>query len=408
MKLKRKIFSYLKPSLIGAAGGGIIGAGTNLYRNRNEKGSKLGTTLRGATVGAGLGAGIGAATKYGVKRYKKWIGPVKTSPGNTPIDVSQYKPGDIIIADRGFMKHYGIVVDNKGNIIEYGSKKRDPRMASIRKVSIQEFKGTSPISKENPTGRYTREQIVQRAEGALGKDNGIYNLRNNNCEHFARIIANGDNRSTQVDNLINPKMNKVIDRVKEYITPKNFSNPAIKGEAINLLSTQGKLLKNKVLNSDMLFKIRGNLTKDLGGLSHIDKYQTHYLAGGGSVLGGTVGSIRGKRKAKKDAVNKYGLKKGTLEYDNYVRSRAREGLIKGAAIGGASGFGLSKGIDTARGKVIADKMAAKYGYQLEKPGRNYMKFGKNMRGINSEETVQRITDNWQEVGDFAKNMYRAL
>ena len=90
MKLKRKMFSYLKPSLIGAAGGGIIGAGTNLYRNRNEKGSKLGATLRGATVGAGLGAGIGAATKYGIKRYKKWIGPVKTNPGNTPIDVSQY------------------------------------------------------------------------------------------------------------------------------------------------------------------------------------------------------------------------------------------------------------------------------------------------------------------------------
>lgn len=77
-------------------------------------------------------------------------------------------------------------------------------------------------------------------------------------------------------------------------------------------------------------------------------------------------------------------------------------------MGGGIGYGLSKGIDTARGKVIADKMKAKYGIGLDKEGRNYMKFGKNMRGINSEKQVENITNNYKELGDFAKSFYEAI
>lgn len=406
MIVKRKLYSTVPHYAIGAGIGALVGAGSSYYKGRKkDKHSRLRSTITGASLGAGLGAGVVAAGKYGKRRYDKFIGFDKNKNPET-IDISKYKPGDLIIADRGFMKHYGVVVDNKGTIIEYGSKKRDPRMASYRKVNISEFKGNSPIYTEVPSGKYTREEIVKRANSRLSTDSGIYNLRNNNCEHFARDVVNGERVSTQVDNILGKKGNFVVNKIKSVLTPKNFSNPA-NGMAMSLLEKQSGLLKNKILNSKLLFKLRGNLTKELGGLSHFDKYQTHYIAGGSSLGGSIIGSAKAKKKAKKDAEN-YGLKKGSLEYDNFLKSRTREGALKGAVIGGGAGYGISKGIDTARGKVIADKMKVKYGIGLDKEGRNYMKFGKNMRGINSEKQVETIANNYRELGDFAKNFYRAL
>lgn len=196
------------------------------------------------------------------------------------------------------MKHYGVVVDNNGTIIEYGSKKRDPRMASYRKVNIHEFAGDSPIHREAPTGKFSRKEIVRRANNSLNKDSGIYNLRNNNCEHFARDIVNGERVSTQVDNILGRVGNKVVNKIKPTLTRKSFSNPA-QGKAMELIDKQLRLSKNKILNSKSLFKLRGNLTKELGGLSHIDKYQTHYLAGGGSLVGGGIGSSKARKKLKR-------------------------------------------------------------------------------------------------------------
>ena len=398
MIVRRKNFSYARSAMIGTVAGAGMGAVTNLYRNRNKKGRKVKAALSGGAVGATIGAGIGIGAKYGSIKYKNWIGPVKKA---TPVDVTRLKPGDIIKVDRGFgINHYGVVVDGKGNIVEYGAKKVDPRLSRVRKVSISEFQGNSAASKvvtEAPTGKYSREEIVRRAEEAVGKPNGSYNLRTNNCEHFARDIANGEKVSTQVDNAIG----SASEIIRSKVRGKFFSGH-IEGKALNFISKQGKHL---LTNTDSVFKARKYLSKELGGLSHFNQHQTKYLAGGGSILGGTVGSMKSKRKAKKDAINKYGLKKGTLEYDNYIKSRTQDGFIKGTAIGGVLGAGLSKGVDTARGKVIADKLRAGHGFD---PGKNYITFGKNMRGIKSEKQVQGIIDNWSEIGDFAKASIKAI
>lgn len=74
MRLRRKLYTYTKHVLIGAIGGSGVGAGVNLYRNRNNKSNKLRAAMSGATIGAGVGAGLGAAAKYGRDGYRKFIG----------------------------------------------------------------------------------------------------------------------------------------------------------------------------------------------------------------------------------------------------------------------------------------------------------------------------------------------
>lgn len=396
--IKRAYNNYTKMPLANkkitsAAIGSVVGAATGLLADKEgDTASKIGSAVVGAGVGAGTGVGLDYGIRHGMKHYKSWIGPKKVKALNN--NYQNYQPGDILAANRGKYSHMGIYVGD-GKVVEYGVDAYDPRAASRRKVPFSIFAGSSPVTAEAPSGNFTRQQVVDRAISAIGTDPGKYNIRNNNCEHFAREIANGVRESNQVSNLFY----KPINRLKESILKTvHYSQPS----ATTLLTNQGKLSTNSILNSNALFNVRKNLTSDLGGMSHFDRNQTTYLSGAGSILGAGIGTIRAKKKAKKDA-KKYGLKKGTLEYDNFMKSRKREGFLKGAGIGAGIGFGASKGVDTIRGKVIADKMGAKYGINLDKNGRNYMKFGKNMRGINSEEQVSKISNNWAEVGDYVKN-----
>ena len=409
-KIKR--FSYATSAIIGSLGGGALGTGIAAFKKEEgeSKKDRKRRILKSATIGAGVGAGVGIGGKYISNRYKNFIGPAKEAAGKSKNNLTykDFAPGDIIAADRGGgIKHYGVVIDDKGTIVEYGAKKLDPRLTSVRKVNIDEFRGDSILSKEAPSGKFTREEIIKRAEDAVGKSNGSYNLRNNNCEHFARDIANGERVSTQVDEKINPITNKMIDRMKRVFIPKSFS-ASVKGAAVDLLNREKEFLTKKLLKGD-LFKVRQNLTKELGGLSHFDKYQTSYLAGSGGLIGSGIGASRSKKKSEKEA-EEAGLKKGSFEYKNYVKNRTREGMLKGAGIGAGAGFGISKGIDATRGKILADKIKAKYGHDIKKQvgRRGYVGFGKSMRGIHSEEKANKIINNWKEIGDYGKNMLGAL
>jgi hypothetical protein len=405
MKVKR--FSYVKPVLTGSAIGGITGATTQLIRGRKEKdGKQKSRAIKGAIVGATIGGTLGAGSKYAKKRYKAYIGkPIKA-------DIEQVRqtmsPGDIVIADRGAYQHYGIV-GKDGKIIEYGSEKFDPRTANVGYTSLDHFSNGSALRIEKAKGPYTPEEVVSRAESWIGKDRGQYNLRNNNCEHFAREMVSGKASSTQADRFSEGTFNRVVrpvlDRVDSVVEAaartRNYSAfTAAKGDRI--LAQQ---FRHFVGND--LYNVRGKLTKELGGLSHFNKHQTEYLSGGGSVIGSLVGREVEGKKAKKAAINKYGLEKGSLEYDNFVRSRKNAGMIKGAATGGLLGAGLSKGIDAARGKVITDKALVKYGNKLDL-GKNYMSTGKSLRGITSEKDIDTIISNYKETGDYLNGLKNML
>lgn len=121
---------------------------------------------------------------------------------NNPIP----SPGDIIYTDRGLYKHYGVYVGS-GQVIHYAGPKGheiNASMADIIKTSIPEFlKGgklfIQPDRTKNPLPAY---KIIQRAESAVGKCKGEYNLVINNCEHFANWCRYGKPVSKQVDSAI--------------------------------------------------------------------------------------------------------------------------------------------------------------------------------------------------------------
>ena len=115
-------------------------------------------------------------------------------------------PGDIIYTDRGLYKHYGVYVGG-GQVIHFAGPKGheiNASMADIIKTSIPEFlKGgklfIQPDRTKNPLPAY---EIIQRAESAVGKCKGEYNLVINNCEHFANWCRYGKPVSKQVDSAI--------------------------------------------------------------------------------------------------------------------------------------------------------------------------------------------------------------
>ena len=393
MKLKK--FSYLKSGLIGTAIGAPIGAGIQYYRYRKDnKAEKRRRMIKGAAIGAGVGAGLGLGAEYAKNSYQQWLGTPEIA------DLTEVranlKAGDVVSADRGLYKHYGIV-SSDGKIIEYGSEKFDPRTAKVSSVSLEHFSGGDPVSIENVKTDIDPKEIVQRAVNQIGKERGTYNLRNNNCEHFAMEMATGKKQSTQAD-----KFNQsVLAKANNLLKIKRFSKFKI-SPGDRLAAQQ---FRNYVENG--LFKDRAKLTKELGGLSHFNKHQTAYLMSAGSGIGAVSGSVMSSRKAKKDAVNKYGLQKGTLDYDNYVRSRRRSGALTGASIGAGLGFGTSKGVDYLRGHAISDKAKVLYKGKLDL-GKNYVSIGKSLRGITSEKDVQNIKTNIVETGDYLRSLKNML
>jgi len=113
------------------------------------------------------------------------------------------KPGDIILSDRVFYKHYGVYA-GKGRVIHYASSKGDFGLYScVRETSVEQFANGRecrivPFEGNNyKTGHFSREETVRRACSRLGEKR--YNLVFNNCEHFALWCKTGKNRSAQVE-----------------------------------------------------------------------------------------------------------------------------------------------------------------------------------------------------------------
>ena len=307
----------------------------------------------------------------------------------------------------GFYSHYGVVTgyDKKGRplVTNYTNPTSlDPRKSIVTVSSLKDFGHNGKITVHRNNGKFTPEEIVNRSKQAIKNQNGGYSITGNNCEHFARELANGEHVSTQVNEKL-PFVGK-FKEAKRRISPilssiKQFSVSSTQKEAPSMLKGQFQhIIANKG------FDIRKNLSKDLGGLSHFNKYQDHYLTGGMALAGGMIGRARAKHDAKRKA-RSYRLREGTPEYENYVSRKANEGMLKGAAIGGTVGFGSSKATDAIRGKVIADKAKLSNGLDL---GTNYLALGKSMRGIKSEDDIDRIKNNYKEVLSFGKGVINAL
>jgi hypothetical protein len=109
--------------------------------------------------------------------------------------------GDVIYADRGLYRHYGIYNTDK-SVIHFSpdrGKETDAQNAYIRETSLAEFsKGDIPRVDTTVFAVFPPEEIVRRALYLAGTNRGEYNLLFFNCEHFARWCATGELESKQV------------------------------------------------------------------------------------------------------------------------------------------------------------------------------------------------------------------
>ena len=374
------------------------------YEKRLAKKKRRENIAKGVVGAATVTGGALLAGKYYKNKYIPSITKPKETYNNVKANI-----GDIVSASRmgGFYSHYGVVTgyDKKGRplVTNYTNPTSlDPRKSIVTVSSLKDFGKNGKITVHRNNGKFTPEEIVNRSKQAIKNQNGGYSITGNNCEHFARELANGEHVSTQVNEKL-PFVGK-FKEAKRRISPiissiKQFSVSSTQKEAPSMLKGQFQhIIANKG------FDIRKNLSKDLGGLSHFNRYQDHYLTGGMALAGGMIGRARAKHDAKRKA-RSYRLREGTPEYENYVSRKANEGMLKGAAIGGTVGFGSSKATDAIRGKVIADKAKLSNGLDL---GTNYLALGKSMRGIKSEDDINRIKNNYKEVLSFGKGVINAL
>ena len=121
-------------------------------------------------------------------------------------DIENLHPGDIILVDRIFYKHYGVYA-GKGRVIHYSSLNGDFGLdACVRESSLEHFAngGICDIvqftENHGQVGHFSREETVQRAYSRLGERQ--YNLIFNNCEHFALWCKIGKNKSVQVEKAV--------------------------------------------------------------------------------------------------------------------------------------------------------------------------------------------------------------
>jgi cell wall-associated NlpC family hydrolase len=112
------------------------------------------------------------------------------------------RPGDIIYADRGNYRHFGIYAGN-GRAVHYAYKGSASGLRTqIKETPLGVFaKGNDVcvwrVSRADGLSCYSREETLRRARSMVGVKN--YNLLFNNCEHFAFWCKTGVSRSGQVE-----------------------------------------------------------------------------------------------------------------------------------------------------------------------------------------------------------------
>ena len=113
-------------------------------------------------------------------------------------------PGDIVVADRKYYKHYGIYIGNN-QVIHFGSEEGhelNPFFAKVIKTSLKKFQKGDPfgVEESDEYNAFDSDKVIALAKARLGERG--YNILTNNCEHFANEYKYGVKRSRQVEIVI--------------------------------------------------------------------------------------------------------------------------------------------------------------------------------------------------------------
>ncbi len=88
-------------------------------------------------------------------------------------------------------KHYGVDIGEEKIIHFYCSSVLKIHQASILTCSVEEFSKDGLLQIDEVSLEFSPEEIARRAEAQLGSDFDGYQIKHNNCEHFAMWCATG-------------------------------------------------------------------------------------------------------------------------------------------------------------------------------------------------------------------------
>jgi hypothetical protein len=129
--------------------------------------------------------------------------------------ISKAKSGDVVCADRGLYKHYGVF--DHGKVIDISTPNDDNSLqnkhnAHIRKRSMRSFLNGDPGYVDNSPCLHSKKKTLKRARAEIGTGRNSYDLLFNNCEHKAREWQTGYKKSKQVDDVFD-KAEKVLSDI---------------------------------------------------------------------------------------------------------------------------------------------------------------------------------------------------
>ena len=116
-------------------------------------------------------------------------------------------PGDLLKVRRSIGYYHFGIASSHDTVIHYsdfGSDSLlDPNNVKVIETSLKDFLRGGELEVVSPyDSPYSKDEVTRRAKSYLGQkeiNGSLYNLIDNNCEHFARLIYYGKASSRQSD-----------------------------------------------------------------------------------------------------------------------------------------------------------------------------------------------------------------
>ena len=108
--------------------------------------------------------------------------------------------GAHLVTPRAGFTHHGIYAGD-GKVIHYGSLAESLRYRPVEEVSLARFAHEHAVwIRARAATDLDGETVVRRARSRMGEDR--YSLFRNNCEHFCEWCRRGEQRSYQIERIV--------------------------------------------------------------------------------------------------------------------------------------------------------------------------------------------------------------
>jgi hypothetical protein len=133
--------------------------------------------------------------------------------------------GAHLVTPRVGFTHHGIYAGH-GKVIHYGSLGESLRRRPVEEVSVERFAHQHAVWMRAPrTAGPDGATVVRRARSRIGEDR--YSLFSNNCEHFCEWCTHGEQRSYQVERIVEVQRRVLL--AASLVLPLLLALPLLRG-----------------------------------------------------------------------------------------------------------------------------------------------------------------------------------